>query len=59
MMQVQKGQVRYKDRNDIICTYGSVADQADKKYFFLDWQSVTDGDFMGWYSLDITLSFMS
>ena len=30
-----------------------------KKYFFLDWQSVTDGDFMGWYSLDITLSFMS
>lgn len=36
MMQVQKGQVRYKDRNDIICTYGSVADQADKKYFFLD-----------------------
>ena len=36
MMQVQKGQVRYRDRNDIICTYGSVADQADKKYFFLD-----------------------
>ena len=22
MMQVQKGQVKYKDRSDIVCTYG-------------------------------------
>ena len=33
MMQIQKGQVKYKDRTDIICTYG-VAD--GKQYYFLD-----------------------
>lgn len=34
MMQVQKGQVKYKDRSDIICTYGSLDD--GRQYYFLD-----------------------
>lgn len=41
MMQVQKGQVKYKDRTDIICTYG-VADNG-KQYYFLDGEKLGKG----------------
>ena len=33
-MQIQQGIVKYKDRNDIICTYGITSD--GKQYYFLD-----------------------
>ena len=33
-MKIQKGIVKYKDRNDIVCTYG-VAD-GGKQFYFLD-----------------------
>lgn len=33
-MKIQKGIVKYKDRNDIVCTYGVTAD--GKQYYFLD-----------------------
>lgn len=39
MMQVQKGQVKYKDRSDIICTYGVVN---GKKYFFLEGETLPE-----------------
>ena len=41
MMQVQKGQVKYKDRTDIIRTYG-VADNG-KQYYFLDGEKLGKG----------------
>lgn len=41
MMQVQKGQVKYKDRSDIICTYGSLDD--GKQYYFLDGEKLGKG----------------
>jgi hypothetical protein len=34
IMKIQKGIVKYKDRNDIVCTYGVTAD--GKQYYFLD-----------------------
>jgi hypothetical protein len=33
-MKIQKGIVKYKDRNDIVCTYGITDD--GKQYYFLD-----------------------
>ena len=33
-MKIQKGIVKYKDRNDIVCTYGLTDD--GKQYYFLD-----------------------
>lgn len=33
-MKIQKGIVKYKDRNDIVCTYGVTGD--GKQYYFLD-----------------------
>ena len=33
-MKIQKGIVKYKDRNDIVCTYGVTDD--GKQYYFLD-----------------------
>lgn len=41
MMQVQKGQVKYKDRTDIICTYGVVDN--GKQYYFLDGEKLGKG----------------
>lgn len=41
MMQVQKGQVKYKDRTDIICTYGVTDD--GKQYYFLDGEKLGQG----------------
>ncbi len=41
MMQVQKGQVKYKDRSDIICTYG--IDDSGKQYYFLDGEKLSNG----------------
>lgn len=40
MMQIQKGQVKYKDRTDIICTYGIVD---GKQYYFLDGEKLGKG----------------
>ena len=40
MMQIQKGQVKYKDRTDIICTYGVVD---GKQYYFLDGEKLGKG----------------
>lgn len=34
MMKIQEGQVKYKDRDDIKCTYGVTDD--GKQYYFLD-----------------------
>ena len=34
IMKIQKGIVKYKDRNDIVCCYG-VTDEG-KQYYFLD-----------------------
>ena len=40
-MQVQKGLVKYKDRSDIICTYGTTDD--GKTYYFLDGEKLSNG----------------
>ena len=42
MMRVQKGQVKYKDRSDIICTYG--INDAGKQYYFLDGEKLSNGN---------------
>ncbi len=44
MMQVQKGQVKYKDRSDIICTYG--INDAGKQYYFLDGEKLSNGSYV-------------
>lgn len=44
MMKVQKGQVKYKDRSDIICTYGIAED--GKQYYFLDGKKLDNGSFI-------------
>lgn len=44
MMQVQKGQVKYKDRSDIICTYG--INDAGKQYYFLDGEKLSNGNYV-------------
>ncbi len=41
MMQIQKGQVKYKDRSDIVCTYGCLED--GKQYYFLDGEKLGKG----------------
>ena len=41
MMQVQKGQVKYKDRSDIVCTYGCMED--GKQYYFLEGEKLGKG----------------
>ena len=37
MMKIQKGIVKYKDRSDIVCTYGTLEDNTT--YYFLDFGS--------------------
>ncbi len=37
MMKIQKGIVKYKDRSDIVCTYGTLEDGTN--YYFLDFGS--------------------
>ena len=41
-MQIQKGLVKYKDRTDIVCTYGLTAE--GKQYYFLDDNSIPNGN---------------
>lgn len=41
-MQIQKGLVKYKDRTDIVCTYGLTDD--GKQYYFLDDNSIPNGN---------------
>ena len=41
-MQVQKGLVKYKDRSDILCTYGITDD--GKTYYFLDGVVIPNGN---------------
>lgn len=41
-MQIQKGLVKYKDRTDIVCTYGLTDD--GKQYYFLDETSIPNGN---------------
>lgn len=41
MMQIQKGLVKYKDRSDIVCTYGTTDD--GKTYYFLDGEKLSNG----------------
>ncbi len=41
-MQVQQGVVRYKDRSDIVCTYGITDD--GKQYYFMDDRPLTNGN---------------
>ena len=41
-MQIQKGLVKYKDRSDIVCTYGLT--EEGKQYYFLDNTSMTNGN---------------
>lgn len=41
-MQIQKGLVKYKDRTDIVCTYGLT--EEGKQYYFLDNTSMTNGN---------------
>lgn len=41
-MQVQKGLVKYKDRSDILCTYGITED--GKTYYFLDGVVIPNGN---------------
>lgn len=41
MMRVQKGLVKYKDRSDILCTYGTTDD--GKTYYFLDGEKLSNG----------------
>lgn len=41
-MQIQKGLVKYKDRSDIVCTYG-LTDEG-RQYYFLDNTSMSNGN---------------
>ncbi len=41
-MQIQKGLVKYKDRTDIVCTYG-LTDEG-RQYYFLDNTSMSNGN---------------
>ena len=41
-MQVQKGLVKYKDRSDILCTYGITED--GKTYYFLEGNVIPNGN---------------
>ncbi len=41
-MQIQKGLVKYKDRSDIVCTYGLTED--GKQYYFLDGMTIANGN---------------
>lgn len=41
-MQIQKGLVKYKDRSDIVCTYGVTED--GRQYYFLDGGSLANGN---------------
>lgn len=41
-MQVQKGLVKYKDRSDIICTYGTA--ENGTVYYFLDGEKLSNGN---------------
>jgi len=41
VMQVQKGLVKYKDRSDIVCSYGLTED--GKQYYFLDDEKLNNG----------------
>lgn len=41
-MQVQKGLVKYKDRSDILCTYGITDD--GKTYYFLEGNAIPNGN---------------
>ena len=41
-MQIQKGLVKYKDRSDIVCTYGLTED--GKQYYFIDNTSISNGN---------------
>ena len=41
-MQIQKGLVKYKDRSDIVCTYGLT--EEGRQYYFLDNTSMTNGN---------------
>ena len=41
-MQIQKGLVKYKDRSDILCTYG-ITDEG-KTYYFLEGNTISNGN---------------
>lgn len=41
-MQIQKGLVKYKDRSDIVCTYGITED--NKQYYFIDNGKLSNGN---------------
>ena len=41
-MQIQKGLVKYKDRSDIVCTYGLT--EEGRQYYFLDNTSMSNGN---------------
>lgn len=41
MMRVQKGLVKYKDRSDILCTYGTT--DSGQTYYFLDGEKLSNG----------------
>lgn len=41
-MQVQQGVVKYKDRSDIVCTYGITDD--GKQYYFIEDRPLTNGN---------------
>ena len=41
-MQVQKGLVKYKDRSDILCTYGIT--EEGKTYYFLEGNTIPNGN---------------
>lgn len=41
MIRIQKGLVKYKDRSDIICTYGTSDD--GKMYYFLEGEKLNNG----------------
>ncbi len=43
-MQIQRGLVKYKDRSDIICTYGVTGD--GKQYYFLNDGKLDNGNFI-------------
>ena len=40
-MEIQKGLVKYKDRSDILCTYGIVD---GVQYYFLDQKPLSNGN---------------
>ena len=54
-MQVQKGLVKYKDRSDILCTYGIT--EEGKTYYFLEGNAISNGNIVVYENDEFTCEY--